>query len=69
MCRLLFIQLSFTRDQTRDVTPRLEESGWFLIFDCWTYFVFLLIEFHDVFSHLLYSADMLGLLLLYLIMF
>ena len=36
---------SLPRDQSRDVTPRLEEGGWFFIFDCWSPFCFLLIVF------------------------
>ena len=39
------------------------------IFDCSSPFCFLLIEFHYVFFHLLYSDNMLGLLLLYLTRF
>ena len=40
-----------------------------LFFDCTRPFSFLLIEFHYVVFHLLYSANMLCLLLLYLITF
>ena len=46
--RLLFVLLSSQRDQSRDVTPRLGEDGWFFIFDCSRPFCFLLIEFHYV---------------------
>ena len=53
-----------TRDQSRDVTP-LVEGGWFFIFDCLSSFYFLLIEFHYIVLHILYSADMLCLLFLY----
>ena len=56
-------------DQSWDVTPRLGEGGWFLFFDCWSPFWFLLVEFYYVFSHLLYIADMSCLLILYLIWF
>ena len=45
-----FLLLSLPMDQSRDVTPRLGECGWFLIFDCLSPFYFLLIEFHYAFS-------------------
>ena len=64
---LLFYTISLPRNQSRDVTPRLGEGGWFFIFDCSSPF-FLFIEFNYVF-YLLYSANMLCLLLLYLIRF
>ena len=57
-----------SRKQSRDVTPRLGEGGWFFIFDCSSPFCFLLIEM-NWFFHLLYSTKMLGVLLLYLIGF
>ena len=38
------------RNHSRDVTPRLGEGGWFLIFDRLSPFRFLLIEFHCAFS-------------------
>ena len=45
----LFYCLS-ARDQSRDVTPRLVEGGYFFIFVCSSPFCFLLIEFHYSFS-------------------
>ena len=40
---VLYLLLSFTRDQSRDVTPRLGDCGWFFIFDYSSPF-FLVIE-------------------------
>ena len=58
------------RDQSRDVTPRLGEGGWFFIFDCSTPFYFVFVNRISLrFFHLLYRTNMLCLLLLYLIMF
>ena len=43
---VLFILLSFPRDQSRDVSPRLGESGWFFIFGCSSVLFIMLINFH-----------------------
>ena len=50
------------------MTPRLGESGLFFIFDYSAILFFLLTEIHYTFS-LLYSTNILCLLLLYLIRF
>ena len=42
----LFRVLFFPRDQSRDVTPRLWEGGWFLIFEHSSLFCFFLTEFN-----------------------
>ena len=47
---LRFLLLSFPRDQSRDVTPRLGEGGLFFIFNCSCPFCFLLTEIYYYFS-------------------
>ena len=51
MSCLPFRLLSFPRDKSRDVTPRLWEGGWFFIFEYSSPFCFLLIEIHYTFSN------------------
>ena len=46
--------LSFPRDQSRDVTPRLGEGGCFFIFEYLSPLCFLSIEFHCTFSIFVY---------------
>ena len=56
-------------DQSRDVTPRLWQGGWLFNFDVQVHFVFFVYWISLCPFHLLYSTNMLYLLLLYLIRF
>ena len=51
---LLFLLLSFPRDQSRDVTPHLGEGVWFFIFDYSSPFCFFVNWISFWFFHLLY---------------
>ena len=61
-----FLLLSLPSDQSRDVTPRFIAGGWMIFHFRFFQFIFFLVNWISLyFLYLLYSANMLGLLIVY----